>query len=459
MDISPGASGYRYRGEGPVTKTNLGRLTNSIFVFTLLYLFKNIQIPTYGEAETPGYLATYFTRITPEALNFVNAFLVVGILWILAFHIIHLMSRVDHKTLFIHFSMLMTLVFIPVSSMIADDFPGQPLCSFILHTNILFTSLLLLLEWRHITSSGIIVSGVGETEIRATWRRLLFLTAAASLGCILTIQGENGTRFLYIIVMITLFGDSVITDWRSYQNRAKRTSADPPPPVPISQVSSYRGPVGQDMLEIMINGVFGFSMTLIVKNIPLPAAADIQNIDLILEFVIRVLSDGVEFIFAFIILAILWSLTFELMRWMKAVDLTFVSIELFGLLALVFIPVTSILHSYFGDDSTISILLGLNIIICSVILLIQWYYISIQNEIRATDCAESSAGVKRTIMEGRQVSSIRWGSQYPFIRIRNRILILPIVTLFWLGANLFYARIEIFPALIGVLFFIAKSRE
>ncbi len=39
-------------GEGPVTITNVGRLTNGIFVFTLLLLFKNVRIPSFSDTFT-----------------------------------------------------------------------------------------------------------------------------------------------------------------------------------------------------------------------------------------------------------------------------------------------------------------------------------------------------------------------------------------------------------------------
>ena len=35
--------------EGPVTKVNVGRLTNAIFGFTLFLLFRNVKTPTWGD--------------------------------------------------------------------------------------------------------------------------------------------------------------------------------------------------------------------------------------------------------------------------------------------------------------------------------------------------------------------------------------------------------------------------
>ena len=61
------------------------------------------------------------------------------------------------------------------------------------------------------------------------------------------------------------------------------------------------GFVDRDMIEILMNGVFSFTMTLIVKNIPLPTVADIANPDIIVNFFERTMYDGISFIFTFLI--------------------------------------------------------------------------------------------------------------------------------------------------------------
>lgn len=93
---------YRIQGtEGPVTRVNLGRLTNCIFVFTLLYLFKNIQVPNIMDQGTGESISSWLTIAFPEILNFINAYLIIAIIWILTFHIIHQIRVVTHWLLWL----------------------------------------------------------------------------------------------------------------------------------------------------------------------------------------------------------------------------------------------------------------------------------------------------------------------------------------------------------------------
>ena len=147
-----------------------------------------------------------------------------------------------------------------------------------------------------------------------------------------------------------------------------------------------RGPVGQDMLEILMNGVFAFAMTLIVKNnIPLPTAEDAANVRDIAEYLVRVCFDGFHFMFTFIILAVFYLLAFEIMRNIRLVDREFVYLEFLFLLAIVFVPLTSLLMSVTDLVFPYALAFHLNIILCGTVLAIQWWH---ANDKRRLTCPE-----------------------------------------------------------------------
>lgn len=471
MDEKTGTPTEYQDGEGPVTKVNLGRLTNCIFAFSLLFLFKNIELPSTMDTESTLFLSGYLKIILPEVFNFMNAFLVIAIIWVLSFHILHLIRRVNHTFLFLHFGMLITLVFIPVTSMFADNFPTITIFSLILHLNILVIGSFLFMEWRYVCVHGSLIhlhiSGKGEKE---TYLRIFFLMGASVIGSILTFYDVEQTRFIYILVILILFIDSVVTD-------RTRGIEDPDSddlsgagisesPAYLSQTgrvvktSQYRGPVGMDMLEILMNGVFGFTMTLIVKNIILPKASDGQNVELIVGFFIRTFFDTLEFILVFIILAIFWVLAFQLLRWMRAVDLTFVYLELFELLLIVFIPVTSSLLTLFWDQSHVSTIYALNIIFCGFVLIIQWYYVSRRSGLMNEEATLTIRNApRRSYLGGRIRIRSGEGRVQSFIEIRNRLFILPVTFLVWLVLNLFEVTFAIIPAAMGVCYLLYRSGD
>lgn len=444
--------------EGPITRVNVGRLTNCIFAFTLLFLFKNIQVPNIFETGVNETLTAWITVTLPEIFNFTNAYLLIAIIWILTFHIIHQVRKVSHKFLYIHFGMLMTLVFIPVSSLLADNFPEESLFSLFLHVNVILISVFLFAEWYYITRrDDLIYEKITDQERSITSRRIGVLTGTAVFGSILTLFDREGTRFLYIIVLIILCIDSIVVDNKSQKAERKAGIIQILPDSIDSTYSKsttersalvtaykdqFRGPVGIDMLEILMNGVFAFSMTLIVKNIPLPRMTDAQNIEVFINFIFRVFLDAIEFIIVFIILAVIWMLSFEIMRKLRVVDLTFVYLVLIELFFIVFIPVTSGLLNVFSDENQISSIYGLNIIILGLILIIQLQYMTRRADLISSDNQrenEKIKDIKISIFERKvsltRIITIIQNSQ-SVQNLNMRLCIIPIAFTIWMILDL-----------------------
>lgn len=137
-----------------------------------------------------------------------------------------------------------------------------------------------------------------------------------------------------------------------------------------------KGPVPQDMLEILMNGIFAFAMTLIVKNnIPLPSGNVSEDIYFFIEFFLSIFFDGFSFIFTFILLAIFYILAFEIMRHCVFVD-RFCVYLIFGfLLTIIFIPLSSLLWSISDVPIPYGILFHANILISGLTLLCLWVHI------------------------------------------------------------------------------------
>ncbi|MCX6690583.1 MAG: TMEM175 family protein, partial [Methanoregula sp.] len=75
------------------------------------------------------------------------------------------------------------------------------------------------------------------------------------------------------------------------------------------------GIVPHDMFEILMNGVFAFVLTLIVRNnIPLPPLSASDDLGYLAEYAGTIYWDLVGFIFIFVIFAIFYILFFEMLR-------------------------------------------------------------------------------------------------------------------------------------------------
>ena len=446
---------------GPVTLVNLGRLTNGIFAFSLLYLFRNIQVPTIFEINSEDYLTRYLAGILPEWINFLNAFLLITILWILTFSILHQVARTSHRLLLLHFGMLMPLVVIPVTSMLADDFPAEPSFSFLLHLNVLVIVLMLGAQWRYITRTpGLLIRRMTDRERGAVSRRIIFTTGAVLLGMILSWSDLPGTRFIYLGVMILIFLDTILGDgWAGRRERQKNHPAQAA--VCMEWVTprreEKRGPVGLDMLEILVNGVFAFTMTLVVKNIPLPLMGDLQNGEIFAMFFIRVFFDTIQFCMVFIILALIWILTFQLFRWMQTVDLTCVFLVFLTLLFIISIPVTSSLNTLFDDEIRTTVLFGSNILICGLLLAAQGYYLAARPHLLITPQAREgrTPPVFTTDYCLPDSGMPGWG----FRRLQTRLLILPATMGAWLLLTAAGTSLSFIAVIIGLLLLVRSLRS
>lgn len=150
--------------------------------------------------------------------------------------------------------------------------------------------------------------------------------------------------------------------------------------------SRCSGPIPLDMLEILMNGVFAFVMTLIVKNnIPFPSSSVTEDIQYFIEYFMGIVGDGFSFIFTFILLAVFYLLTFEMMRHIRRVTRIFVYLMFSFLLSIVFIPLTSLVWSISDKPIPYGVLFHTNILICGLILFFLWKYVCRNPDILTPD--------------------------------------------------------------------------
>ena len=369
--------------EGPVTKVNLGRLTNSIFVFTLLLLFTNIRIPAFGDEIGTVSPQVFGLMQLPDILSFLTAFMIIGMIWILAFHVFHMVTRIDRTYLYLHLAILMLLIMIPVSCHYTVVFSDKSLFPVLFHCIMLLLGLFLFFEWFHISrTQSVLRPGVTGWQTECITLKTIFLPVTAVTGIILAASDLPYTQYIYYITMVAFALTSVFS-WRHLKAGGGSCRIDGG----IVQETVCRnhspdsicnGIVPHDMFEIMMNGVFAFVMTLIIRNnIPLPKLSGSDDLALLMEYMGGgVLGDLVTFVFLFIIFAIFYILFFEMLRNIRALDRYFVYLSFVFVLALIFMPLTSLLYSISDMPIPYGILFHANVLISGLILIILWKHAS-----------------------------------------------------------------------------------
>lgn len=100
------------------------------------------------------------------------------------------------------------------------------------------------------------------------------------------------------------------------------------------------GPVNKTNVERLTNAFFGFTMTLLIRNLAVPDIATMTD-EVILTTAGRYLVDLAIYLFVFLVLGVSWVMVFRVYRNIVAVDMGFVVRVFFALLFVVFLPVTS----------------------------------------------------------------------------------------------------------------------
>ena len=138
-------------------------------------------------------------------------------------------------------------------------------------------------------------------------------------------------------------------------------------------VSTMAGIVPKDMFEILVNGVFAFAMTLVVKNNIqfLSGMPDNKGV-FFATYIGNIINDGMMFIFLFIILAIFYICFFEMMRYTRIIDHITIGYAFAFLLSILFIPLSSLLYALSARPLPYGVIFHVNILIAGIMLFLLW---------------------------------------------------------------------------------------
>jgi uncharacterized membrane protein len=142
---------------------------------------------------------------SPIILNFLNVFLILAMIWIVTFHVFHQYRLFDRMLLYLHFALLMFIIFIPITSQHALLFSYVPEVFYLFHLNMLAIGLVIALEWLHCTRNPhLIGSGVTSGELTITDMIVLFIPVTSVAGCLLVYFDVPYTQYIYFVTLLAL---------------------------------------------------------------------------------------------------------------------------------------------------------------------------------------------------------------------------------------------------------------
>ena len=142
-----------------------------------------------------------------------------------------------------------------------------------------------------------------------------------------------------------------------------------------------------DRIQALGDSIFAFAMTLLVLNFRLPTAAEPLAtaghvlVGLIPQFIIYVLS--------FIGLGVLWVAHHNQYNWIQRSNRTFLWINIFFFMFIVLVPFFTDLLATYPADILAVIFYGLNLIVCTSILYLHWWYATDKQTLVVTNATEA----------------------------------------------------------------------
>jgi uncharacterized membrane protein len=189
----------------PITKVNLERITNGIYAFTMTLMVRNIVTPLPGTITNDAALFRYLDVTVLSIIDFIGAFIILGMFWLFYFQIFHRMKMVDFHVLHVHLLSLMVVVFVPFTQSFTDDRSGIPASQFLFQLNYLILAILLAYTWYYVRNRpALLQEGVTEPEASYLSAKFAVPLGVAALGIGLVILGFHYIDILYLLPFVII---------------------------------------------------------------------------------------------------------------------------------------------------------------------------------------------------------------------------------------------------------------
>ncbi len=130
----------------------------------------------------------------------------------------------------------------------------------------------------------------------------------------------------------------------------------------------------KDRAEGITDGIFAFAMTLLVINIEVPQPAIGQPGDSVLNILVSLNQDFLQYIIAFMVLAFFWILHHKQFDALKFVDHKLLLLNFLGLVLVALIPFSAQLADTYFSDRIAVIFFEINLLLIGLVFYTQLVY-------------------------------------------------------------------------------------
>jgi TMEM175 potassium channel family protein len=165
-------------------------------------------------------------------------------------------------------------------------------------------------------------------------------------------------------------------------------------------------------IETLVDGIFAISMTLLVLTIGIPTISGSVSEAAFQQQISLLIPKVAIYTLSFWILSNFWRVNHQQFHFIKHVNRTLITINIFWLLFVALLPFSTSLIGNYGHYYTSSVIFNLNMLLIGLLYSLNWYYASEKGFVENLD--------KKTIKS-----------------LRRRNLILPILSVIAIGLSFF----------------------
>lgn len=130
-----------------MSKTRLEAFSDGVFAIVITLLILNVRVPD-GQTVT----LQSFRPLLPPLATFVLSFIMVGVYWIAHHHMLHFITQVNRRLLWLNLLVLLCVVFIPFPTSLLGTGFNNPLAVRLYGISLIATNLSGLFFWLYATS-------------------------------------------------------------------------------------------------------------------------------------------------------------------------------------------------------------------------------------------------------------------------------------------------------------------
>lgn len=152
-------------------------------------------------------------------------------------------------------------------------------------------------------------------------------------------------------------------------------------------------------LKTLIDGVFAIAMTILVLAIDIPNGENLKGIALH-KAIIQQSSQIIAYVIGFVLLALFWIINHKQFASFIKTDHKHIWINIFMLIFICLVPYTTSLKGNFPNDWLSNLYFNINMLIISLIFLMNWIYATYHNRLTKPDFSKSqrNIGINRNLI-------------------------------------------------------------